>query len=378
MRIKNPFKFDKEVEGEFFCGRENSIEDTIDYIHNMVNIIMFSKRRIGKSSLIKEVFTNRLDKKILTAHIDIYAISTIKELYEHLNEGIQSCFTKHETSLEKLARVADDLRGCFTDSEVKLVVGLKPSIEFNSTQKDYYKAIEDLFYGFYRYLMQNDLQAVIAIDEFQKIISLSESEKVEALLRTLVNKRENASFIFTGSKRNLLLSLFDKSDRPFFKLGQTYPLDAIDKTAFYEWSKERFERKKIFLDREAFDWLYDEADGETRFIQMVSYELFKRGNEASLITLVEMKACVSIILSKKKELGALLDAYTTPQQNALKIVAKTNGKNIYDKDLLNEYDIAKGTMQSSIKSLKDKGILFDSQNVLQFEDVEFKLWLRQL
>lgn len=378
MRIKNPFKFDKEVEGEFFCGRIENIEDIIDYIYNTTNIIMFSKRRIGKSSLIKEVFSNRLDKSILTAHIDIYAISTIKELYWHLKEGVEGCFTKNETSLEKLARVAEELRECFTDGEVKLVVGTSPSIEFNSTQKDYYKAIEDLLYGFYRYLVKNDLQAVIAIDEFQKIVSLNESEKVEALLRTLVNKRENCSFIFTGSKRNLLLSLFDKSDRPFFKLGTTYPLDAIEKEAFYEWSKERFERKDIFLDKGAFDWLYDEADGETRFMQMISYELFKRGEGASVITLTEMKKCVAIILSKKKDLGALLDAYTTAQQNALKIIAKTNGKSIYEKKLLDEYDLSKGTMQSSVKSLITKGIIFEAEGVLQFEDVEFKLWLRQL
>ncbi|PCI30947.1 MAG: hypothetical protein COB67_00390 [SAR324 cluster bacterium] len=378
MRLKNPFRFDKEVAGEFFCGRKENIDDLIDYIFNQVNIIMFSKRRIGKSSLIKEVFANKLDKDILTAHIDIYAISTIKELYQHLKEGIEGCFTKHETGLDKLARIAEELRECFNDAEVKLVVGVKPSIEFNSTQKDYYRAIEDLLYGFYRYLIRNDLQAVIAIDEFQKIISLNESDKVEALLRTLVNKRENCSFIFTGSKRNLLLSLFDKSDRPFFKLGTTYPLDAIEKEAFFSWSKERFERKEIFLDKGAFDFLYNEADGETRFMQMISYELFKQGEKASVITLEIMRKCIKSILAKKKDLGALLDAYTTPQQNALKIIAKTNGNSIYEKEILNEYDVSKGTMQSSVKSLNAKGIIFEADGVIQFEDVEFKLWLKQL
>ena len=29
MRVKNPFKFDIEVEGEFFCGRKENIEQTI-------------------------------------------------------------------------------------------------------------------------------------------------------------------------------------------------------------------------------------------------------------------------------------------------------------------------------------------------------------
>ncbi|PCH55116.1 MAG: hypothetical protein COC15_04745, partial [Legionellales bacterium] len=52
---------------------------------------------------------------------------------------------------------------------------------------------------------------------------------------------------FTGSKRNLLLSLFDKSDRPFFKLGTTYPLDAIEKEAFFHGAKNDLKEKKYFL-----------------------------------------------------------------------------------------------------------------------------------
>ena len=378
MKTKNPFKFDIEVSGTFFCDRRENIDDLEDYIINTTNVIMFSKRRVGKSSLIKELFENRLDKAILTAHIDIYAISSTKELFEHLKKGIEECFTQSESNLNKLSRMADELRECFTNADVKLVVSSSPSIELNSTQKDYFKAIEDLFYGFYNYLSKNNLQAAVAIDEFQKVVSLSEAEKIEALLRTLVNKRKNCSFIFTGSKRNLLLSMFNNSERPFFKLGTEYPLTPIDKQEFYLWSKERFAKKDIFLDKDAFDWLYEESDGETRFIQMVSYELFRQGKKASVVTLKEMQECVSMILSKKKDLAALLDAYTTPQQNALKILAKTNGKNIYTQTLLDEFDLTKPSLQSAVKSLSSKGIIYATDKILQFEDVEFKLWLKQL
>ncbi|PCH55115.1 MAG: hypothetical protein COC15_04740 [Legionellales bacterium] len=55
-------------------------------------------------------------------------------------------------------------------------------------------------------------------------------------------------------------------------------------------------------------------------MQMISYELFKQGEKASVITLEIMRKCIKSILAKKKDLGALLDAYTTPQHNALKII----------------------------------------------------------
>lgn len=118
---KNPFKFDREVDGSYFCGREDAISDTEDYIVNQTNMIMFSKRRIGKSSLIKEVFNNRLDKGILTAHVDIYAISNIRELYEYLKEGIECSLLGKESSLDKLSKLTQTLNDFFVKDRKSVV-----------------------------------------------------------------------------------------------------------------------------------------------------------------------------------------------------------------------------------------------------------------
>ena len=376
--MKNPFKFDIEVAGEFFCGREEDIDDIKEYIENGTNVIMFSKRRIGKSSLIKEIFANSIDKSILTAHIDIYAISSSKELYEYLKAGIEDSLLGCEKSLDKLAKLTESIRGFFTNADVVLTIGAKPSIKISSTQKDYFKAIVDLFNGYFEYLDNNNLQAVVAIDEFQKIVSLTQSQKIEETLRTIVNKRKNCSFIFTGSKRNILLSLFNRSDRPFFKLGTQYHLGAIDEDIFYKWTKDRLKRKDIFLDKEAFRYLYVTADGETRFMQMISYELFKRLEQTSVITPQLMSEYINRVILKNKDLGVLLDTYTINQQNALKIVAKMNGKNIYNKEILDEYGISKGACQTAISSLVSKGVVFNDEQAYQFEDVELKLWLSRI
>ncbi len=376
--MKNPFKFDVEVDGVFFCGRKDDIDDVTDYIENQTNLIMFSKRRIGKSSLIKQIFSNNLDKSILTTHVDIYAISNIRELYEHLKLGIEHSLVARETSLDKLANLSQDLRTFFINTDVKLIISDSPKIELTSTEKDYYKALEQLFYGYFAFLKKNDFQAVIAIDEFQKIISLNKSEKVEALLRTIVNKRDNCSFIFTGSKRNLLLSLFNRSDRPFFKLGVEYHLGAIDFDEFYEWTNSRLNRKNIIIDKDAFRHLYDESDGETRFIQLVSYQIFRKQDSDSIVTLSVIIDYIEKIIKRKKDLGVLLDTYTTAQQNTLKIIAVSNGVNIFEEALVKEYDIKVSSIQSALKSLIEKGIVFKADNKIQFEDVEFKLWLKRI
>jgi len=375
--MKNPFKFDIEVAGDFFCGRREEITELVDYINNETNIIMFAKRRIGKSSLLKEVFENHLDKNILHTHIDIYSISNIRELYERLVRGIEESLIGYESNLNKLSRLVESIQNYFHSAKVSIIVSGKPQVKIESTEKDYFLAIEQLFLSYFEFLKSQNLQAVIAIDEFQKIVSLNDSEKIEQLLRTIANKRHNSSFIFTGSKRNILLEMFNDSARAFFKLGTEFQLNAISKNEFYLWVKLRFQKKHIHLDKVAFETLYLQADGETRFIQQVCHELFKRNNQQSIIDVIKIKNMIKNVIKKKTYNAQLLNRYTAAQQNTLKIIATNNGQNFYSNKILEENSITKATAQSAVRSLLKSGIIFQQKNnQLVFEDVEFKLWLK--
>jgi len=375
--MKNPFKFDVEVAGDFFCGRRKEIAELVDYINNETNIIMFAKRRIGKSSLLKEVFANHLGKNILHTHIDIYSISNVRELYERLVRGIEESLLGYESNLNKLSRLVDSIQTYFAHAKVSIIVSGRPQLKIESTEKDYFLAIEKLFYSYFDFLKAHDLQAVIAIDEFQKIVSLNDALKIEELLRTIANKRENSSFIYTGSKRNILLGMFNDSARAFFKLGTEFQLPPINKNEFYLWVKERFQKKKIHIEKIAFDHLYHQADGETRFIQQVCHETFRKNNHQAIIDEVSITNIIEDVIQKKTYNAQLLNRYTSAQQNTLKIIAMADGQNIYASELLQENSITKATAQSSVRALIKNGIIFqEGNNRLVFEDVEFKLWLR--
>ena len=377
MRVKNPFKFDIEVAGDFFCGRSDEIDDLLEHIDNGTNIIMFAKRRIGKSSLLKEVFTHHLPKDILKSHIDIYAISNIRELYLKLVRGIEESLIGFENNLNKLSRLVDMLQNYFANAKVSLVLSGRPQLKIEATEKDYFAAIESLFDNYFAFLQDNDLHAVIAIDEFQKIVSLNESQKIEELLRTIANKRVNTSFVFTGSKRNILLAMFNDSGRAFFKLGTEFELPPINKNEFLVWINQRMEQKKIYMEKAAFEYLYFCSDGETRFIQQVCHQIFRQSETDSSIDLAIIRNIISDVIEKKTYNAQLLNRYTAAQQNALKLIAITDGSNIYQNDLLATSGISKATAQSAVRALLKEGVIFQDPNKkLSFEDVEFKLWLQ--
>jgi hypothetical protein len=270
----------------------------------------------------------------------------------------------------------DTVQSYFSSAKISFVVSGKPQIKIESLEKDYYIAIERLFLDYFSFLEAQNLQAVIAIDEFQKIVCLIDAEKIEVLLRTIANKRKNSTFVFIGSKRNILLGMFNNSARAFFKLGTEFELPPINHNEFYLWVRERFNKKSIQLDFTAFESLYKQADGETRFIQQICHEAFRTLKSGSILSIIELTNIVNQVIIKKTYNAQLLNRYTSVQQNTLKIIAVKNGYKIYSSKTLIENSISKASAQSAVKALRRDGIVFQElDGKLSFEDIEFKLWL---
>ena len=54
--MKNPFSFSGIVEDPAFCNREKEQTDLTRFIGNSQNVLLYSHRRFGKTSLINRVF----------------------------------------------------------------------------------------------------------------------------------------------------------------------------------------------------------------------------------------------------------------------------------------------------------------------------------
>lgn len=74
--MKNPFVYGEEVSGDAFCNREDEITELVKDIENGENIIIFSPRRYGKTSLIKEVIRVFQNRSFLAVYIDLYPAIT--------------------------------------------------------------------------------------------------------------------------------------------------------------------------------------------------------------------------------------------------------------------------------------------------------------
>ena len=99
MYQANPFSFDMVASGDHFCNREKEIEELLGDIKSSHNVIIFSQRRYGKTSLINQVLDLAKDDGILTIYMDIYHIINEEDLVKAYAKALASSI---EGSIEKI------------------------------------------------------------------------------------------------------------------------------------------------------------------------------------------------------------------------------------------------------------------------------------
>lgn len=76
LASKNPFYF-KVLSLEYpFCNRTKELSDLIGYAEGKANILVYSPRRYGKTSLIKRIQNELAKKGAITVFADFFGVSS--------------------------------------------------------------------------------------------------------------------------------------------------------------------------------------------------------------------------------------------------------------------------------------------------------------
>ena len=98
--MENPFSYTGIVRGKAFCNRQTEQTELLEFIKRSQNVLLYSHRRYGKSSLIYKLF-NRLERqrpKINTLYVELYGTLSEKDFVA----AILASLNQIESKLEKL------------------------------------------------------------------------------------------------------------------------------------------------------------------------------------------------------------------------------------------------------------------------------------
>lgn len=369
MKKINPFPITSYISPEYFCNRNKETKRLLSAINNQRNITLISLRRMGKTGLIHHLFDKlNKEKDISVFYIDIMPTTNLNDFINKLGETILSKLSTRSSAVQRFLRLFSNLRPSIT---YDTVTG-QPSVEFKIAKGQIgNQSIEQLF----KYMQNHNKRIVVAIDEFQQILNYPE-KNIEALLRANIQQLQNVNFIFSGSQKHLLLSMFSDHGKPFYQSTETILLDRINKNEYGDFINTKFEQKNKKIEYNTIINGIDWADTHTFYVQYLFNKLY--GVNRKIISDKLLNTVTrEILIEEEVNYYNYRTLLTVHQFGLLIAIAKEHGlEQPTSKSFLNKHNLnTPSSIQRSLKALIDKEMIYEEKGIYKIYDVFFGHWL---
>ncbi|MCV6608989.1 MAG: ATP-binding protein [Campylobacterales bacterium] len=358
--MENPFPYETYAINNSFFGRSQEKKKIYSFFQNSNNLVILSKRRMGKSSLIKELF--RVHKEdFYCIYVDIFDITSKEEFATLLLSGLANVEKNDlKTTIKKLSLLLKNVRVEPTIDPNTFEYSIKPivkTLSFEEMMEDFFNSIFEL---------SKEKNVVLAIDEFQQISTVKD-KKIDAYLRKFIQENKKISYIFLGSKRHMLTDLFEYKS-PLFEMATPFEVMPINQKDVFIYVS-----KHIKISEEMVSYIYEISDGETKFFQHIFNILYFEYKDKNIDKEIIDKAIEEIINAKESGYRVIYDTFSQNQKKAFKLLTKY-GKNLFSKDVLQEQNISKNAMNGALKQLFTKELIDKTDDLWFVADRAFELW----
>ena len=182
-----PFVFGVRVEGDTFTDRREETERLkMNFLYG-INTILISPRRMGKTSLVDKVCSLMVDDSIRIARMDAFG-----------------------------CRSEQDFINAFATAVLRAT-----SSKWEEWMKGDILQLPELI------AREKGFRIVVCIDEFQQVGEFPGSIEVQKRMRGVWQHQQNVSYCLFGSKKHLMMNIFQSKRMPFYMFGEMIYLDCI-------------------------------------------------------------------------------------------------------------------------------------------------------
>jgi uncharacterized protein len=375
MKEVNPFNLGSILSDNRFCNRTKELSDLVTHAKNGANVILFSSRRRGKTSLVRRVLDEMSGQGYLAIYVDFLSVISEKDISEKLFNAIARGVGQDITDKTFIDKTKRLFRRISPSIDIGPDGGISISAKYDRSET-FDHLIDDIFLGLNRYLQNNKLRGLVVLDEFQEITSLPENKRIEGSLREHIQNQSNTAFFFVGSRRHVLRSMFTDSKRAFYRLGFIYEMGNISKAEFVPYIVSCFRETGKECPEVFAGEIYDYAEGNTYYVQKLSHLLWN-------LTLSKKKATQEILTEAKTELlkseAAIFQAFFVEinlgEKKLIRALGKEPTRKPYSMDYLTRHGLSAGGLQKSLRSLIDKDIIEAVDGTYCLVDSVFGKWI---
>ncbi len=269
--MNNPFTYSKIVTGPSFCNRKREQEELFEFIRTSQNLLLYSHRRTGKSSLIKQVFLNMKQQapEIGALYIDLYGTTSEKEFMARIFQQLNVLETNTDKLLKLLKNSIDKLSFQF---------GIDPNTNTPTITPTFNPANETLVLKNLMELLDTvsaKRKIVIALDEFQEVAKYTNADTLEKQLRSYIQQHTNICYIFSGSQQHILTAMFQSQDRAFYQQAASYPLQQIETKHYIPWMENLFDKGNFSIGKPDLENIVARFHNHPMYIQLFCFFLWR-------------------------------------------------------------------------------------------------------
>lgn len=371
--INNPFITYGYKGNRYFCDRENETKKLIEALQNDRNVTLISPRRVGKTGLIKHVFSQieGQDKHVKCFYIDIFATKNLEQMVQLMARNILGHLdSTPQAALKRLQEFFGSLRPTMSFDQL---TGL-PSVSLDIKPTEEAQTLKRIF----DYMQQSKYRCYVAIDEFQQILSYN-NQGIEATLRSYIQFLPNVYFIFAGSMQHLMEEMFTSANRPFFQSSQIMLLDNVPAEKYLSFANGFFKSQKRAINEEVFSQLYHKVDGITWYVQSILNRAYQYA-EASLTDDFFSQIVDELVCEQKSVYENYYASLTEMQANLIEAVAKEGCVAApLAHQFIAKYGLkATSSVRTALKALVDRQLIYRKPEGYVVYDRFFGMWLSRL
>lgn len=371
-KLKNPFLLTGFHSKAYFCDRKKEMDKLKEHFDNERNVVLYSWRRIGKTALIKYFLsTMEAQKKATTLYVDLLGTKSMKAAIEQITAAVY----------EKFGKTKSGFSAAFQRLLAK--IGVSMSFDPHSGMPTFSLSAQSAVMAEHSlqelgtFLKNQKKQVIIAIDEFQKVSDYADMDG-EAVFRSWMQHFPTLRFVFSGSHRHLMASMFLEKNRPFYKSTQLIQLAPINIEAYKIFIQKHFKNAGKTISERHIKEIYKWSRGQTYCIQLICNKLF--GSCDNVKTDDLLKTYSEIIAQESAILSNYSNLLTHTQWHVMQAIAKEEPvKNPHSQDFIQKNELgAASSVGSALKMLLNKEIVIRENEGYMIHDVIMARWLQSI
>lgn len=365
------FVYGMSVEGDNFTDRVKETRRLKLDFENGINVILVSPRRMGKSSIVKKVKSEMTNPGIKVVFMDIYDCRSEYDFYNRFASSIiKATATKTEQILDNIKRFLVRLtpKIAFSPepmSEVSLSLGITPQ----NYQPEEILQLPEII------AQEQGVHLVVCIDEFQQIGEFSNSLAVQKRLRGVWQHQRNVSYCLFGSKKHLMMKLFQNRRMPFYQFGETMFLDKIPTADWIAYICSRFEKQGKHISEELAQKICETVENNSSYVQQLSWNVFAETDKEA--TIEDFELGVQALMAQCSGLfEQQTQGLTSYQMNFIRAICDGVHADFGSKAILENYNLGTKSNISRIKTaLRDRELIDITKEGVFLEDPVFRMWI---